>query len=149
MIDTNLNGPFRTTRAFLPSMKARGWGRIVNIASTAGTTAVADSAAYCASKSGLLGLSRAVAIDGAPYGVNCITVSPTWIETDMLHKSAVCIAQESGQTSEEVLQKIKDSNPQKRLVQASEIGALVDFICSDACAGLTMEDIQVNAGAFW
>ena len=149
MIDTSLNGPFRTTRAFLPSMKARGWGRIVNIASTAGTTAVADSAAYCASKSGLLGLSRAVAIDGAPYGVNCITVSPTWIETDMLHKSAVCIAQEGGQTSEEVLQKIKDSNPQKRLVQASEIGALVDFICSDACAGLTMEDIQVNASAFW
>ena len=149
VIDTNLSGPVRTTRAFLPSMKARGWGRIINIASTAATTAVADSAAYCASKSGLLGLSRAVAVDGAPYGVNCITVSPTWIETDMLHQSAASIAKESGQTSAEVLQKIKDSNPQKRLVQASEIASLVNFVCSDACAGLTMEDIQVNAGAFW
>lgn len=149
VIDTNLTGPFKMIRAVLPEMKQLGWGRIINIASTAAHTAVADHPAYCASKSGLLGLSRAVALEGAPHGVTSVTVSPTWVETDMLKASAATMAENQQIPVANIMQELRDSNPQKRLVQPDEISALVAFLCSDASAGLTMEDIQVNAGAFW
>jgi len=84
VIDTNLNGSYRMIRSCLPAMISSGWGRIVNIASTAATTASPTHAAYCASKSGLLGLTRSVALEGAAHGINCVSVSPTWVETDML-----------------------------------------------------------------
>ncbi len=136
-------------RACLPGMKARGWGRIVNVASTAARTAVADHPAYCASKAGLLGLSRAVALEGAPHGVSCVTVSPTRVETDMLHQSAAIMAQKSARSYEAEIAALAAANPQNRLVQPQEIAALVAFLCSDAAPSLTMEDISVNAGAHW
>ena len=149
VLDTNLTGPFLTMRACLPGMKARGWGRIVNIASTAATTAVADHPAYCASKAGLLGLSRAAALEGAPHGVSCVTVSPTWVETDMLRESAATMARNNGRSFADEMAALAAANPQNRLVQPQEIGALVAFLCSDAAPALTMEDISVNAGAHW
>ena len=149
VIDTNLNGPFRMIRSCLPSMMESRWGRIVNIASTAATTAVATHAAYCASKSGLLGLTRSVALEGAPCGVTCTAVSPTWVETEMLRNSIAKMANSSGRSNEQVKSEIESSNPQNRLVQTSEIAELVSFLCSDLSPALTMEDIQVNAGAFW
>lgn len=149
VLDTNLTGPFLMMRGCLPGMKARGWGRIVNIASTAAHTAVADHPAYCASKAGLLGLSRAAALEGAPHGVSCITVSPTWVETEMLHQSAAIMARKSGRTHEAEIDALAAANPQNRLVQPKEIAALVAFLCTDAAPALTMEDISVNAGAHW
>jgi len=149
VVDINLSGPFRMIRACLPAMKQRGWGRIVNIASTAARTAAATHAAYCASKTGLIGLTRAVALEGAPRGVTCVAISPGWVETDMLRESASILAQKSGRSQAEEIAIMGASNPQNRLIQPSEIAALVAFCCSDAAAGLTMEDIQVNAGALW
>lgn len=149
VIDINLNGPFRTIRAVLGGMMSRGWGRIVNIASTAARTATDDHAAYCASKTGLIGLTRAVALEGAPRGVTCVAVSPTWVETEMLRNSAKTMADHSGRSMAEVIADMSASNPQGRLVQPAEIAALVAFCCSEAAAGLTMEDIQINAGAHW
>ena len=149
VIDTNLNGPFRMIRAVIGGMKKRGHGRIVNIASTAAQTATETHAAYCASKSGLLGLSRAVAVEGAPHGVTSVTVSPTWVETDMLRESAATMAAAAGRTVTEEIAKLAQANPQGRLVQPEEVAALVAFLCSDAAPALTMEDIQVNAGAHW
>ena len=148
-IETNLNGPFRMIRACLPNMKKNSWGRIVNIASTAAHTAAPTHGAYCASKAGLLGLTRAVALEGAPHGVTCVAISPGWVETSMLQQSAVKIAKRSGRTPQEEIRLMAASNPQNRLVQPEEIAALVAFCCSEAAAGLTMEDIQVNAGAWW
>ena len=87
LIDTNLSGPFRMTRACLSGMIERQWGRIIHIGSTAARTAWADHPAYCASKSGLLGLSRAVSLEGAPHGVTSVMLSPTWVETEMLRTS--------------------------------------------------------------
>lgn len=149
VLETNLTGPFLMTRACLPGMIAGGWGRIVNIASTAARTAVADHAAYCASKAGLLGLTRAVALEGAAHGVTCVAVSPTWVETEMLRQSAAIMAADRGHSVADEIADLARANPQNRLVQPSEIAALVGFLCSDAAPALTMEDISVNAGAHW
>ena len=149
VIDTNLSGPFRVIRSCLADMKKQGWGRIVNIASTAARTAVADSAAYSASKAGLLGLTRAVAVEGAPYGVSCVAVSPTWVETPMMHSSAAVAAEQRDCDVSEILEEIRSANPQQRLVQATEVAALVAFLCSEAAPAITMEDIQISAGAHW
>ena len=149
VIDANLNGPFRMIRACLPDMKAQGWGRIVNIASTAARVADSTHAAYCASKAGLVGLTRAVAIEGGPHGVTCVAISPGWVETEMLHQSAETIAAKTGRSAVQEIKIMAESNPQKRLIQPEEIAAVTAFCCSEAAPGLTMEDIQVNAGAVW
>ncbi len=149
VIDINLSGPFRMIRACLPEMKARGWGRIINIGSTAATTATADHAAYCASKSGLLGLNRAVALEGAPHGVSSIVISPTWVQTEMFDSSMEIQARKAGHSVEVEIEKIVAQQPQQRLVQPRELGALAAFLCRDEALGITMEDIQLNAGALW
>ena len=149
VVDTNLSGPFRMIRACLPGMIEAGWGRIINIASTAAETAVPTHAAYCASKSGLLGLTRAVALEGAAHGVTALAVSPTWVETDMLRASAAKQAKAAGHDTATEMAALAAANPQNRLVQAGEIASLVSFLCSDQAPGLTMEDIQINAGAHW
>ena len=148
-LDTNLTGPFRMIRATLPAMIERRWGRIVNIASTAARVGAPRYAAYCASKAGLLGLTRCVALEGAPHGVTCVAVSPTWVETEMLRNTAEEKARETGRHTEEVVNEIRRSNPQNRLVQPEELAALIVLLCGKKAAALTMEDIQVNAGAFW
>ena len=149
VIDINLNGPFRVIRACIDDMKAKKWGRIVNIASTAAKTAAETHAAYCASKAGLVGMTRAVAIEGGPYGINCVAISPSWVETEMLRESAKIQAKKANRSMQEEIALMAKSNPQNRLIQSSEIAALTAFCCSDAAAGLTMEDIQINAGALW
>ncbi len=149
VIDVNLSGPFRMIRACLPGMIARGWGRIINIGSTAASTATADHAAYCASKSGLLGLNRAVALEGAPHGVSSVVISPTWVQTEMMNASMHKQARNAGCSVEEEYAKVIDAQPQKRLVQPRELGALAAFLCHDEAFGITMEDIQLNAGALW
>ena len=108
-----------------------------------------DCAAYCASKSGLLGLTRAVSLEGAPHGVSCISVSPTWVETSMLHRDAQIEADSRGIDKAIVVEEYRKGNPQNRLVQPQEVGALVAFLCSEAAPAITMEDIQMNAGTHW
>jgi NAD(P)-dependent dehydrogenase (short-subunit alcohol dehydrogenase family) len=149
VIDINLSGPFRMIRACLPKMIERRWGRIINIGSTAATTATSDHAAYCASKSGLLGLNRAVALEGAPHGVSSVVISPTWVQTEMMDNSMATQARNAGISTEEEYARVIAEQPQKRLVQPRELAALAAFLCRDAALGLTMEDIQLNAGALW
>ena len=149
VIDINLSGPFRMIRACLPKMIERRWGRIINIGSTAATTAVADHAAYCASKSGLLGLNRAVALEGAPHGVSSVVISPTWVQTEMFDSSMAIQARNNGRSVDEEIAALVAQQPQQRLVQPHELGSLAAFLCHDDALGITMEDIQVNAGALW
>ena len=149
VIDTNLSGPFRMTRACLPGMIERQWGRIIHIGSTAARTAWGDHPAYCASKSGLLGLSRAVSLEGAPHGVTSVVLSPTWVETEMLRTSFHHQATTKGSTMEREIDELVASSPQQRLVQPEEIAAMAAFLCRDEARGITMEDIQINAGSLW
>ncbi|MEZ5776064.1 MAG: SDR family oxidoreductase [Hyphomicrobiaceae bacterium] len=151
ILDTNLSGAFRMIRAVLPGMMARGWGRIVNIGSTAATVGWKDNPAYCASKSGLLGLTRCVALEGAPHGVTCVMISPTWVETELMRRDlAQLVAREGrGRTLEDAMAEVAATNPQGRIVQPSEIASLAAFLCRDEAKGITMENIQVSAGALW
>lgn len=151
IINTNLTGAFRMTKALLPGMIKRNWGRVINIGSTAATVGEINSPAYCASKAGLLGLTRCVALEGAAHGVTCTMVSPTWVDTPMMRRSmARQVESDDTLTSvEEAMQRVANENPQQRVVQSDEIAALVRYLCSEDAKGLTMENIQVTGGAQW
>jgi len=148
-IDINLSGSFRMIRAVMPHMVAAGWGRIINIASMAAHTGMANNAAYCASKAGLLGLGRCVSLEGAQHGVTCVSISPTWVETEMLRKFIDADMASSGQSIDEVRAEYAKSNPQNQLVQPEEVAELAAYLASDAARALTMSDFEINAGSPW
>ena len=148
-IDTNLSGSFRTIRAVMPHMKRRGWGRIVNIASVAAHNGMANNVAYCTSKAGLLGLGKCVSLEGAAHGITCVSISPTWVETEMLRRFIDVDMAANNQSLEEVRAEYAKSNPQNQLVQPNEVAELAAFLVSDAARALTMEDFQINAGSLW
>ena len=151
VIETNLSGPFRLMRAVLPEMIERGWGRIINIGSTAATVGWKDNPAYCASKAGLLGLTRCVALEGAPHGVSCVMISPTWVETELMRDDVEQIAEREGRgrNASEIIDEIIEQNPQKRMIQPDEIAAAVIFLCREDAFGLSMDNIQITGGALW
>lgn len=148
-IDTNLTGTFKMIRAVMPLMKAQGWGRIINLASTAAHEGLENNVAYCTSKAGLLGLGRVVSLEGAAYGITCVSISPTWVETEMLKSFIDAETAETGLPRDDIRAKYASSNPQGALVQPSEIADLVAFLASDAGRAITMEDIKVNAATNW
>ena len=151
ILDTNLNGAYRTIRVALPGMIERKWGRIVNIASTAASVGAKDNPAYCASKSGLLGLTRCVALEGAPHGVTCNAISPGYVNTRMLRSSVKrwLAAEGNVRSEEEYLAAIAASYPQKRIIEPEEIGAVAAFLCRDEAFGIAAQDITVAAGSLW
>ena len=151
IIDVNLNGYYRTIKRVLPGMIERKWGRIVCVASTAASVGAKDNAAYCASKAGILGLMRCVALEGAPHGVTCNAISPGFVETGMMRKALTSMVAREGRqrTPETYIAEVIASYPQKRIIQPEEIGALAAFLCRDEARGVTMENITVAAGASW
>ncbi|MCY4462491.1 MAG: SDR family NAD(P)-dependent oxidoreductase [Albidovulum sp.] len=148
-IDINLSGPFRMIRSVFPFMIRAGFGRIVNVASTAARRGASGYAGYCASKAGLVGLSLATSQEGAPHNVACISISPTWVETPMMEAAVKRMAKAGGKSSEEARADIHNSNPQNRIVQPNEIASIIGYFCSEAPPSLTNVDIQVNAAADW
>ena len=150
VIDVNLNGTYRMVRRILPGMIERGWGRIVLIASTAASVGAPTSGAYCASKAGVVGLMRCVALEGAPHGVTCNSISPTWVNTDFGRGWMGDIAREQdGRSGEEYLTDARAANPQGRLIEPDEIGTLARYLCSDEAVGVTMQDLTVSGGSLW
>nr|VFJ72828.1 MAG: NAD(P)-dependent dehydrogenase, short-chain alcohol dehydrogenase family [Candidatus Kentron sp. FW] len=149
-IDVNLNGIYRTIKHCLPGMKSRGWGRIINIASTAAAVGSVDFSAYSASKAGVLGLTRCVALEGATSGVTCNAISPGWVETDMALDWLKAQATKENRPWEEYLRETKQqANPQQRMIQPQEIATLAVFLCRDETKAITMEDLRVSAGTVW
>jgi NAD(P)-dependent dehydrogenase (short-subunit alcohol dehydrogenase family) len=151
VLEINLNGCYRTIRRALPSMIARRFGRIVNIASTAADVGFPGYSAYCASKAALLGLTRCVALEGAEHGVTCNAINPGSVGTEMMRLGSLRRIARGGQgaTAEENFARIAESMPQKRLVQVEEIAAAALFLCRDEALGLTGEAITISGGAFW
>ena len=150
VIEVNLTGTFRTIQRLLPGMIERRWGRIINIASTAASVGAPTGAAYCASKAGVVGLTRCVALEGAPHGVTCHSLSPTGVDTSFGRDWMGEIAgneQRSG--TDEYVAEVKTQNPQGRLIDPAELGALALFLCREEARGMTMQDLTLSAGSLW
>ena len=150
-LDVNLSGAFRAIRACLPSMIERGFGRIVNVASTAASVGAPGLAAYCSSKAGLLGLTRCVALEGAPHGVTCNAISPGQVDTGSTRLSFELWRDQDGsdQTLEDYQAAWRASLPQGRLIEASEIGLVAAFLCRRDAQGVSGVDVTVAGAALW
>ncbi|MGQ0848682.1 MAG: SDR family NAD(P)-dependent oxidoreductase [Actinomycetota bacterium] len=150
VIEVNLTGTYRAIKRALPGMIERKWGRIINIASTAASVGAATSGAYCASKAGVVGLTLCVALEGAPHGVTCNAISPTWVDTGFARSWMTDIAEKQEHRSgEDYMADVRKANPQGRLIEPSEVGALALFLCTEGAKGITMEDLRVSAGSLW
>ncbi len=145
-ISINLSGTFYCTRAALPSMLKKGWGRVINVASIAAKTGAPYVAAYTASKHGVLGLTRTVALEVATRGVTVNAICPGYVETEMVSRGIEQITNKTGLTAEQALETLKKMSPQNRLVTPEEIAALALLLASDEGRGINGQGINVDGG---
>jgi NAD(P)-dependent dehydrogenase (short-subunit alcohol dehydrogenase family) len=145
-LEVNLTGAFLCTRAVLPEMLAAGWGRVINVASTAARMGFRYTAAYCASKHGLLGMTRALALEVAKRGITVNAVCPGWTETEMLGASIANISAATGQSAEQARAALAHMNPMGRIIQPAEVAELVAYVASEAAGAVTGQALGVDGG---
>jgi NAD(P)-dependent dehydrogenase (short-subunit alcohol dehydrogenase family) len=143
---TNLTGAFLCTQVALPDMRAAGWGRIVNVASVCALKGYAYVTAYCASKHGLLGLTRALAQETARHGVTVNAVCPGYVDTDIVAQSVARIAATTNLSAEEARSTLTAFNPQQRLIEPREVAAAIAWLCSDDAAATNGAAIPITGG---
>jgi NAD(P)-dependent dehydrogenase (short-subunit alcohol dehydrogenase family) len=146
MLEINLVGPAHATRLVLPGMVERRFGRIVNIASTAALKGYAYVSAYTAAKHGLLGLTRALALEVATNGVTVNAVCPGFTDTDLIGQSIDLIVSKSGRTVDQARAEFTKSNPQGRLIQPVEVAEAVLYLCGRGAASVTGVALAVAGG---
>jgi len=146
MLAVNLTGTYYCMRVVLPGMFDRRHGRVINIASVAGRTGFAYTAAYCASKHGVLGLTRSVAIEAAGKGVTVNAICPGWVDTDMTRESVARIVRKTGRSEADARSAIERMSPQNRLIQPEEVAALAVFLASPDAHGINGQALTVDGG---
>jgi NAD(P)-dependent dehydrogenase (short-subunit alcohol dehydrogenase family) len=146
MIAVNLDGTFHCTQAVLAGMLAAGWGRIINIASTAGVTGYGYVTAYCAAKHGVVGLTRALAVEVATKGVTVNAVCPGFTDTDIVREAVANIVAKTGRTAEQAQAELASRNPQKRLVRPEEVANAAVWLCLPGSEAITGQAIAVAGG---
>jgi 3-hydroxybutyrate dehydrogenase len=146
LIAVNLSAAFHAIRAAMPKMRARGWGRIVNNASASGLKAAAFKTAYCASKFGIIGLTKSVALEAAQSSITCNAICPGWVLSGMSRPQIEVIAQREGVSFEEASKLLLARQPNKRFITPEEIGRLVAYLCSDAAAPITGTTMSIDGG---
>ncbi len=143
----NLSGTFYCTRAALPAMLEKSWGRIINVASIAAKTGAPYIAAYAASKHGVLGLTRVVALEVAASGITCNAICPGYVDTDMVSRGVEQITSKTGRSAEEALEILKRMSPQNRLVTAEEVAAMALLLASEEGRGINGQGINIDGGS--
>lgn len=146
MLEVNLTGAFVCTQAALPGMLAAGWGRIVNVSSTAGLTGYAYVAAYCAAKHGLIGLTRALALELARKNITVNAVCPGYTDTDIVREAVANIIAKTGRDEADALAELTRVNPQGRLIEPREIAEAVLWLCQPGSASITGQAIPIAGG---
>jgi NAD(P)-dependent dehydrogenase (short-subunit alcohol dehydrogenase family) len=145
-LNTNLGGTFRCTHAALPEMIERGWGRVINIASIAGKTGAPYVSAYAASKHGVLGLTRSVALEVAAQGITVNAICPGYVDTEMTERGIENIVAKTGKSAADALKALKRMSPQNRMVTAEEVAALALLLASEEGRGINGQAINVDGG---
>lgn len=147
MIDINMTGTFRVSRAIVPQMVERGWGRMIMIASLASRVGSRYMAAYTASKHGLLGLVRALAVELNPYAITVNAICPGYVDTPMTNATIANIARQTGRSPEAAHAALTSTNPQNRLIDPAEIAAVALMLAGTSAGGITGQAINIDGGA--
>jgi len=147
IIAINLSAAFHATRAALPSMKQKGWGRIINIASAHGLIASPFKSAYVAAKHGVVGLTKTTALEEAEHGITCNAICPGYVWTPLVEKQIPGQAKAHNMTHDEVVKKVfLAEQPTKKFATVEEMGALAAFLCSPGAASITGTALPVDGG---
>jgi 3-hydroxybutyrate dehydrogenase len=148
VIAINLTAPFVATRAVLPQMYARKWGRIINVASTHGWVASAEKSAYVASKHGIIGFTKAVALEAVTTGVTCNAICPGWVLTPLVQKQIDDLAERENLSPEQAKVKLLgEKQPSLEFTTPEQLGALAVFLCSDAASN--MQGVAIPVDGAW
>jgi len=147
IIAINLSSAFHTMRVALPGMRQRGWGRLINIASTHGLVASPNKVAYVAAKHGIVGLTKVVALETAKSGITCNAICPGWVKTPLVEKQIAARAQaERIPFAEAEHGLLAEKQPTERFTTVEQIGALAVFLCNDGAANITGTAIPIDGG---
>jgi NAD(P)-dependent dehydrogenase (short-subunit alcohol dehydrogenase family) len=146
VVSLNLTGTFQVTQALLPSIRRSGKGRIVNIASTAGLTGYPYVSAYCAAKHGVVGLTRALALELSRTDVTVNAVCPGFTDTPLLDNAVATITGKTGRTADEARASLARANPQGRLVTPQEVADTVLWLVGEGASAITGQAIAVAGG---
>jgi len=146
MLAVNLTGTFLCSQQALPDMLDGGFGRIVNVASTAGLTGYSYCTAYCAAKHGVVGFTRALAREVATHNITVNAVCPGYTETDIIRDAITNIRAKTGRSEQEAVASLVASNPQGRFVQPEEVANAVAWLCLPGSASVTGQCIGISGG---
>lgn len=146
-LDTNLTGAYNCCKIFLPAMVKAKWGRIINIASTTAKVGYSHVTAYTASKHGLLGLTRSLALETARVGVTVNAICPGYVDDERTRENARVMADKTGKSVDDVLKLFAAAAPQNRLIDPSEVAELACLIAAPEMSGMTGQAINVDGGA--
>lgn len=147
IIAVNLSAAFHATQAVLPSMKQRGWGRVINIASAHGLVASANKSAYVASKHGLIGLTKVTALETARFGITANAICPGWVRTPLVDAQVQDRATRSGQPlSQAEIDLLSEKQPMPIFTTPEQIAGMVVYLCSEAAATITGAALSIDGG---
>ncbi|XP_050411563.1 D-beta-hydroxybutyrate dehydrogenase isoform X2 [Patella vulgata] len=141
-----LTASFQLIKSFIPKMKTKGWGRIINMSSQQGLISAPGKCAYSTVKHGIIGLTKCVALEGAPLGITCNAICPGYVDAPMAYVSIARLAEVNGTTYEEEKLKFLQNMPTNKVVTVQEVAALSLFLCSESACNINGTSIPIEGG---